>query len=347
MAGSSDTYKVGLHNVGSYQVSGRPWLKDVTLTGVESRLFEFPNVTEFIHICNDHNSSNHNLDIVFCEPKRGLQMANQGTNPDVSYSASGFSYDEFTLSLWVKIVDLELTKFFDLRTDANSSFRLQIHSLGPDSLRLFVDNTPTIISSVPFVAGEYYNIVASFSSGESKLFINGDLLATATTTFSDPVTSITLGSTDTNGFDGVYEQAILYGKSLTEDQALEVYRANGIIGRMPLTLSIQSIWEFEDNQYKNFYAIPDTTSTIYDRKSSFNLTRTNTATEAFVDGRQITNAFARHKITLTGQQQIDLHCKTKQIFVRSTNNLDLSICAGLTNIPSDRMHDLTGTGIDD
>ena len=44
-------YSVGLQNVGSYQVSGRPFLKDLVLTGGQKVLVEFPNVTNKIKIC--------------------------------------------------------------------------------------------------------------------------------------------------------------------------------------------------------------------------------------------------------------------------------------------------------
>ena len=38
-------YTAGLQNVGSYQVSGTPWLKNYSASSGEIKLFEFPNVT--------------------------------------------------------------------------------------------------------------------------------------------------------------------------------------------------------------------------------------------------------------------------------------------------------------
>lgn len=63
----SSFYSVGLQNVGSYQVAGRPWLKDLNLATGDKVLLEFPNVTREIHICNDHNSggSAHILEVMF------------------------------------------------------------------------------------------------------------------------------------------------------------------------------------------------------------------------------------------------------------------------------------------
>ena len=347
----SFNYTAGLNNVGSFQVSGRPWLKTVSFSGAEAKFYEFPNVTDYIKIMNDVNGNKSaNLDIVFCEPRRGLQMANSGTNPDVSYSASGFSLTEFSISLWIKVVDVEVTKFFDLETAGGASFRLQIHSTGgAGSTRFIVNNQASLISGIPFSAGQYYNIICTFSNGNSNFFLNNVLTKSSTEPFSDPITSITLGSTDTNGFDGVYEQVLLFNKALTESEANSVYAAYESINNLDneLQKSIVARYEFEDNNYKNFFPVADTTSVIQDRAGGFNLSRTNTATEAFVDGRALTNALSHHKITLYDQQEIKLNCKAKQIFLKSSADADVSICAGLTNIPSERMYELTGPGIDE
>jgi hypothetical protein len=344
-------YTTGLQNVGSYQVSGRPWMKTVAFTGIESKFYEFPNVTDYIKVMNDVNGTKSgNIDIVFCEPRRGLQMANAGTNPDVSYSASGFSLTEFSISLWIKITDVEITKFFDLKTAGGNSFRVQIHSTtGVGSTRFIVNNQPSIVSGVPFSADQYYNIICTFSNGDSNFFVNNVLTTSSTESFSDPITNITLGSTDTNGFDGVYEQVLLFNKALTKSEASSVYSAYESISNLDQSLqdSIVARYEFEDNTYKNFFPVADTTTTIQDRAGVFNLSRTNTATEAFVDGRALVNALSHHKITLVDQQEITLNCKAKQIFLRSTGDADVSICAGLTAIPAERMYELTGPGIDE
>jgi hypothetical protein len=46
-------YQVGLHNVGSYQVSGRPYITgSVTLIALDSDYIQFPRVTKSITILN-------------------------------------------------------------------------------------------------------------------------------------------------------------------------------------------------------------------------------------------------------------------------------------------------------
>ena len=100
----SSRYTTGLQNVGSYQVSGRPWLKNHAFTGVESKFYEFPNVTDYIKVAN---GGANNLDIAFCEPRRSVNMANHPSNEHLSTSIT--AAQEVTLSMWVKFETLAST----------------------------------------------------------------------------------------------------------------------------------------------------------------------------------------------------------------------------------------------
>ena len=52
------TYSIGLHNVGSYQVSGMPFASgSINARGASAVIVEFPYVTQWIQITN-HDSSN-------------------------------------------------------------------------------------------------------------------------------------------------------------------------------------------------------------------------------------------------------------------------------------------------
>ena len=95
----SFNYTAGLNNVGSFQVSGRPWLKTVAFSGAEGKFYEFPNVTDYIKIMNDVNGSKSaNLDIVFCEPRRSVNMADHPSNQNLSTSIT--ATQEVTLSMF-------------------------------------------------------------------------------------------------------------------------------------------------------------------------------------------------------------------------------------------------------
>jgi hypothetical protein len=350
----SSSYSVGLQNVGSYQVAGVPWLKDLSLAPGDKVLLEFPSVTRGLHICNDHNSpaASHVLEIMFCEPKRALNFI--GANATYYQSdISSLALTEASISIWLNIETISVTRLFEIIHSNGGSTRMQIHDIIAPEIRLFVNGAQVNVSLVafPFSNNEWINVTATIKDGESKLFINGQqIVPTNQTSFSDTLATLNLGA-DTTNFDGVYDNAAIFSRALTEAEVTEVY--NDGLFKDPRSTSISSdivgLWDFEDNQYKNFYSTPDTTSTINDRISNNNLSiNGSSANVEFVDGQLIQNAEARHKIQLVGQEQITMECKTKQVFLSCPNGATvLSVCASLTNIPASRMYDLTGPGIDE
>ena len=348
----SFNYTTGLNNMGSFQVSGRPWLKNHEFTGVESKFYEFPNVTDYIKVMNDVNGAKSgNIDIVFCEPRRSANMPNSNECLSTSIDATR----EVTLSMWVKFEtlssppgDVRLANF----TGTGIDIRVQTRS--GDEIRTIItstadgsDNETTTTS--PLAIDEWFNVAFIVKSGDTKVYLNGALLTETVNaqTFPETFDTLSLGSNSSN-HDGLYSNIYLFNRALTETEITEVY--NGSYKTSPNggdTISgLISWWAFEDNQYKTFFATPDTTTTIFDRISASNLV-INTGTLTFEDGYQLDNALSHHKITLVDQQEIRLNGKAKQIFLRSTADADVSICAGLTNIPSERMYELTGTGIDE
>lgn len=343
-------YTVGLQNVGSYQVSGRPWLKTAAFSGVQSIFYEFPNVTDFIKVINDVNGDTANLDIVFCEPRRSANMPDGNEYLSTSITAT----QEVTLSMWVKFDVLANPTPGDVRianfTGTGVDIRVQTRNV--DEIRTVVSSggtTTATTSTSPLAINEWFNMIFVVKSGDSKIYLNGQLLTETvnTQTISAAFDNLSLGSTSSNN-DGSYSNIYLFNRALTESEIAKVY--NGSYKTSPDNSSIipdlTSWWAFEDNNYKTFFTQADTTTTIFDRVSSNNLVLDSGAL-TFEDGYQLDNALSRHKITLVDQQEITLNCKAKQIFLRSTADVDVSICAGLTGIPAARMYELTGPGIDE
>lgn len=335
-------YSVGLQNVGSYQVSGRPFLKDLSLTGGQKVLVEFPNVTNKIKICNDHNGSGHELEIMFCEPRRAIDFTS--TNEYLSSTFS--SVEQFTVSAWIKlqgtIANLRL-----IQMTGGVDFRLQTTTT--PNLRLIVNGdiqTDTTLLSV----GQWINVAVTSNGTDNNLYLNGQLILQSAGDASGGFTGLDIGGSGIIGYDGTYDELVLFSTALDDSEVAELYN-NGAamkIQNHSQSSSLVSHWAFEDNNYKNFYATPDATNLIYDRISGNNLNLTGGALTplTFVDGRAIENAEARHKITLSGQEQITLSAKCKQIFLHALNNLEVGIDAPLTGIPANRMFELTGPGID-
>ena len=89
-------YTAGINNVGSYMVSGRPWVK--TYSGISSGTdtkISFPKVTKSITVINQAAVEIH---IYFCDPDRnsGAPKTNK------HYIALDSAEDAFTMNIRVK-----------------------------------------------------------------------------------------------------------------------------------------------------------------------------------------------------------------------------------------------------
>lgn len=337
----SSFYSVGLQNVGSYQVAGRPWLKDLNLATGDKVLLEFPNVTREIHICNDHNSggSGHILEVMFCEPKRAISFNNTAEY----YSTTFSSLSEITVSIWVKTgANVNSQRIIDFTATGNTGIR----TTSTGFVRFLVDGNASSLGP-QLTADTWYNFTLILKDGDSKLFLDGQLEATS----ADPFTGSTgfeIGdSVGTFSLDGTYDEIALFSSALTDQQVRSLWNGGGMI--QATHPSLISYWAFEDNNYKTFYSTPDVLGIVLDRVSGNNLTLSGLTTNvSFVDGRLIENAEARHKIQLVGQEQITMECKVRQVLLSCPNNATiLSVCASLTGIPANRMYELTGPGIDE
>ena len=94
-------YTAGINNVGSYQVSGRPWVK--TYTGIGSGVdtkASFPKVTKSITIVNMANVEIH---IYFADPDSNSGGPKTGKH----YIALDSKEDSFTMNVRVKEIFVE------------------------------------------------------------------------------------------------------------------------------------------------------------------------------------------------------------------------------------------------
>ena len=96
---SSFVYNVGLQNVGSYQVSGRPWLKHYSTAADGYQLIEFPNVTKSIYIHHDRQENGKTLDVMFCSPTSAVNMPDANEFLQTQFN----QIDELTFSIWIKM----------------------------------------------------------------------------------------------------------------------------------------------------------------------------------------------------------------------------------------------------
>mgnify|MGYP003625092475 CR=1 FL=1 len=338
----SSFYSVGLGNVGSYQVSGRPWLKWYSATAGEVKLFQFPSVTNKISIQNLTVATE--LLVAFAEPKRAIDFGGTAEFLTTTFS----SMDQFTVSAWIKL-DGTIGNLRLLQMTGGVDFRLQ--TTGTPRLRLIVNTVIETDATTTLLVGDWINVTVTSNGTSNKVYLNGQLLIENAGTTAGGFTGLDIGGSGIVGYDGIYDELVLFSTSFSDTEVAELYNAGKTLkaAEHSRAADLVSRWDFEDNNYKAFYSTPDTTTLIYDRISGNNLSLTGGILTPlqFVDGRLIENAFDRHKITLSGVSEINLECKTKQILIKAVDSLDLNIKASLTSIPASRMYDLTGPGIDE
>lgn len=132
-------YTSGISNVGSYLVSGRPWLKTSTIADGVVEFYHFPKVTKQITVHNDHQNAGHNLEVAFPEPRRAANM------PDVDqhFSTTFTNLGTLTVSLWFKFVGSlpSAERILDLRDSAASvGSSLRVQNRTNTKLRLIINN---------------------------------------------------------------------------------------------------------------------------------------------------------------------------------------------------------------
>jgi len=339
---------VGLNHVGAYQASGRPWCKHFTTTGAQSGFIEFPNVTKSIWAHVDVGGTGHSVEFAFCEPTRAVNMPDK-FNPGEGYLSTTIGpLTEFTISLWFKFDSLPLEiRILDVVDDSLNRLRLQNKTY--NNIRLA--NVGTGGGFTEYAANletdKWYNAVITASPGEQKLYFNGDLVIERTVSFGS-FHRLLLGS-DEGNFNDAYSQIYLFNKALSEAEVSELYTTSARLNPYDHSASdnLLSYWATDDGAYGKFASSPDTDTLIRDRKSSNDLSLTGPGVMTFEDGWTIGNALESHSTTSTGHTQISFPFKCNKIFYSTSNTLQFSMFASLTNIPASQMFPLTGPGIDE
>jgi len=337
-------YTTGLNNMGPFQVSGRPWLKNVTsLADGSTQYINFPNVTKKIKVKN-HTGSGA-LKIGFADnARRGFDMPGASTGD--RFEGTFTSSAAFTISFWIKpTTSATLARVIELDGGAANT-RLQ--GTGSGALKFFVDGTSLNSAGGLIVLNEWALITVVINGTDNKVYVN-EALAVTNTDAAGAFTGLTIGA-DTANYDDIYDDMYLFNTAFTAAEVAELYSAGAYFDPRDHTQAgnLTSWWAFEDNAYKNYFTTADTASTINDRIGSNNLAKAGTGTGVFVNGRQLDTAVNFHSITIPAGGELELNVKTKSMFLFADGAAqDFDVYASLTNVPIERMYDLTGTGIDE
>jgi len=344
-------YNVGLNNVGSYQSSGRPFLKTVaSLASGGTEYIKFDNVTKKIRVKN--HSTSGKLKIGFADnarrafdmPSNTAQDRFDGTlasSPGLSAVTVSFWYKDPSLTTPLRLVEFTGGGVTDTRLQGQNSF-------GEGGLRFRVQGNNANTGAGVVSKNTWHQVTIVLTGTDNKLYIDGNSIITNATTMVPP-TGISFGDDQTANHDGIYDDIYVFNTALTAAEVLELYNEGSYFDPRDHSKSsnLQSWWAFEDNAYRTYFSTNDTSSTIIDRIGSNNLTAQSSGRGVFVPGRQLDTAINSHSIIIPAGGEIELSVKTKSMFLfadGATQNFD--VYASLTNIPSGRMYDLTGAGID-
>ena len=348
-------YTAGISNVGSYLVSGRPWLKTSTIADGAVEFYHFPKVTKQITVHNDHQGAGHNLEVAFPEPRMAANLADSGnTNFTATFTASG----TLTVSGWFKYESLTgNARLLDLTDSSNGSLvRIQNNGTALKIVPNGVGGSGDQTSSGAISAGSWHHFVITVTRTGSNisLYLDGNSTAAAEITspaITDNIEKIALGHFSGTNFDGLYSDIFLFNDTLTGAQAAALFNGVGSIDprNHSKSANLVSWWAFENNFYKDYFATPDTGTTIFDRVSSNNLLLgaggSGALTPATFDlGRHYASVFNENQsYLLNGQKNMTIEAKSTFMSVKcSGGSLDYSIHASLTGIEPERMGRETG-----
>lgn len=343
-------YNVGLQNVGSYQVSGRPWCKHFATTAGSVEYVSFPNVTESLWAHFEENSNGHEIQLCFAEPKTGMDMPNDQEYFETTNLTSK-NLTEWTVGFWVKnpTVGTRVIEFKDktaIIVASSTSLRVAIENnvLGTGVVSNISEwnfIALSVTTGATAVHNLYWNGINILSDAEAKSAISGDLF---------------IGTNrSTINSNGMYDDMSLFAVALNDDEVYEMYQKSNRLSSLQTHSradDLVSFWDFESNLYKNYVSNPDDGLNVYDRISDHDLSwnaggSALPAAATYALGSVSGRALRNHSISLTGHTEIHLPFKTTGIIYSSSNNDDFSLFASLTSIPASRMHELTGPGIDE
>ena len=106
---SNFRYKVGLGNVGSYQVSGRPWITGSLLNPSGSVTVEFPAVTKSVTIIASPGCYSGHLNTVYT----GSLVVYFGPAPSADWNGSNI--DQINRNHYISLADPEDAFTFDVK----------------------------------------------------------------------------------------------------------------------------------------------------------------------------------------------------------------------------------------
>lgn len=354
----------GLQNVGSYRVSGRPFLTGGEVSVGSERRIEFPNVTKSIKIRKETSGGTLRVHYQTAGLSRAIYLPDDNANSlidnYISYSIPKAAGDSFTIGFWIKAPNpprLPGTLNFWWNASGTGAIyaRLRSAGTGPNAAlcRNRINNVDVDAIILNFQDGGWHHYLITRDTGTNtvKFFFDGVEQNSTSYVTDYAFSGFNLPS---GGPVQYFDSITFWGVALDGTEVSELYNSGKFLDptKHSQAASLEHWYRFDET------LIPaDSNEVIYDRVGSSNgvinvlsgLTRNNQFVEG-PSGWETNNVYSnQHYVELTSDREtIELPAKCDKVYVSAVgSSQNFTLFAELTEINSSNMYDLSGSGIDE
>ena len=352
-------YTAGLNNVGSYQVSGKPFVTASTISDGAEQQIEFPQVTNNItvRLDNPNNSVAVEGASVYYQNSNPIN-ANDGDNRTITAWISASNNTSVDPSNGIIIAGSTINNHFVFKEKNNNPFQAQLsNSSGITSLVNIDPGT-----------GWYHIALVASSSAYFRVLINGQERVSKVigpTSGAALGGGLVLGPPSQGETHIKFRDAMLWDDALSNTEVLALYQASASYSdpafaaanklvwikpvESPVDSPVNSLLNSGDPTYGNMTLNAYTSGEVAEISSDSPFTNSGSLRVHYRSTGSSNVATNNHYWTLDSQNEsITMNVKSKELYLSADGgDCDYSIHADLTSIPSSRMYQHTGSGVDE
>jgi hypothetical protein len=362
-------YTPGLHNVGSYQVAGSPFVTSSTVSQDQELQIDFPRVTNNVTVKLD-SAGGSGVTYNSVEVK-GVSVFYQNSNTILASNG-----DSRTITTWLSASNSGAGPDNGIvvgGTAINNQFCIR-EKLGQPYQAVIRDSVGVkVINGISFPTGWFHLALVANSSAYFRVLIDGVQQANIAIASTDGTYlggGILMGPPANGETDLKFRDTILWDDALSNIEVSDLYNAGASYSDPAFSVANKLVWVKPDNAVapSPVNTLTNSGDASYGDMSLNSYTVGETAeviAEApFADvpggGGELRIHYRstgslpdvvnnNHYWTLSGQdEEIKMNVKTKEIYLSAVNgDCDFSLHSDLTNIPVARMYQHTGSGVDE
>lgn len=368
----SDNFKhtAGLQNVGSYQVSGKPFVTASTVTDGTEEQIEFPEVSNNITVKLDSAAGGVGTTYNSVEIK-GTQLYYRNTTEVLASDG-----DNRTITTWLSASSDHTAPNGGILIGGNTinnQFMIKEKNAGFQAQLRDIVGVKTIgILSLP--SGWFHLALVASSSNTFKVYINSNEYGSVNidqTKGQYLGGGLVLGPPAGGDTDLKFRDSILWDDALTSSEIIALYQASASYDDPAFSVANKLVWikptasvvSSPVNSLYNFgdrSTYGDMSLNLYDSGETAEISSDAPFADVPGSGGELRVHFRstgslpnvatnKHYWTLDSQNEsITMNVKSKELYLSADGgDCDYSVEAELTNIPSSRMFQHTGSGVDE